>query len=682
MTKLSPRRQLPYMQARTNPVTPTQMEEFKAALMGVFDDSRTTQVAAEPVKPILQCSREIKDPTHVSVVEVPCSVRSDIDAMALEPPISTGEFADHHLDEYRNFSFTLMQFSTSPDAKLKKSSFKSDSQKACHLKAAGDRSVRRSTTEREIHQPQCNYVLCHIGRHYVCTKKISPTQKFVKMVTWELSLTEKNREDYLKALEEFLDRSTTTRHAFHSGLDWYRSTRAINNPNRAWDVNDARRPEEQQSQIDAEIPRRLAIACCVQAKIRSIPDEGTIYLEELPGWTEDELRNFSLNMMQFALFFCVSFSQLEQRLDDYEVTWWCQQMKAVEPALCHFELHWMPRRMVEELAKHTTDSSEGLCYNKMKLDSEEEKELVTATLSDIFTNKDLTGHEPTGKDSPGTDDTSPKETKPIMWDSSGRPVESGHVFTFRAATADMKKTEAMIRSQWLMIKLAALSAAAESVNILDRRPPFGPISPIWQRNSQGEFTESTTTVETAETQVDKPTSLTKMQILTDEWLEAAQAEKLATLTETEMITSAMPEEAQAEKLAIPTETKNPGPKETRQELSTTVAETETPSHEGPAAPTRTKRAKEHVKTLAHRAMSMVSMRSSAQHEKQPAKTGRRPAGNGGGRTDRVQGQGARASLQSCHWAAPQAKERHRVLWAGCVWHRASCTSLRTEPSLS
>ncbi|KAL9948086.1 hypothetical protein ACHAQF_003473 [Verticillium nonalfalfae] len=151
------------------------------------------------------------------------------------------------------------------------------------------------------------------------------------------------------------------------------------------------------------------------------------------------------------------------------------------------ELHWMPRRMVEELAKHTTDSSEGLCYNKMKLDSEEEKELVTATLSDIFTNKDLTGHEPTGKDSPGTDDTSPKETKPIMWDSSGRPVESGHVFTFRAATADMKKTEAMIRSQWLMIKLAALSAAAESVNILDRRPPFGPISPIWQRNSQGEF---------------------------------------------------------------------------------------------------------------------------------------------------------------------------------------------------
>ncbi|KAL9948087.1 hypothetical protein D7B24_004869 [Verticillium nonalfalfae] len=112
-----------------------------------------------------------------------------------------------------------------------------------------------------------------------------------------------------------------------------------------------------------------------------------------------------------------------------------------------------------------------------------------------------------------------------------------------------------------------------------------------------------------------------MQILTDEWLEAAQAEKLATLTETEMITSAMPEEAQAEKLAIPTETKNPGPKETRQELSTTVAETEAPSHEGPAAPTRTKRAKEHVKTLAHRAMSMVSMRSSAQHEKQPAKTG-------------------------------------------------------------
>ncbi|RNJ51965.1 hypothetical protein D7B24_004867 [Verticillium nonalfalfae] len=96
---------------RTNPVTPTQMEESKAALMGVFDDSRTTQVAAEPVKPILQCSREIKDPTHVSVVEVPCSVRSDINAMALEPPISTGEFADHHLDEYRNFSFTLMQFS-------------------------------------------------------------------------------------------------------------------------------------------------------------------------------------------------------------------------------------------------------------------------------------------------------------------------------------------------------------------------------------------------------------------------------------------------------------------------------------------------------------------------------------------------------------------------------------------
>ncbi|KAG7118417.1 hypothetical protein HYQ45_014933 [Verticillium longisporum] len=112
-----------------------------------------------------------------------------------------------------------------------------------------------------------------------------------------------------------------------------------------------------------------------------------------------------------------------------------------------------------------------------------------------------------------------------------------------------------------------------------------------------------------------------MDDVTDKWLKEAQVEKLAIPTETKNITSNMPEEAQVEKLAIPTETKNIGSEEARKELSTTIAETETLPHEDPATPTRTKRAKEHVKTLAHRAMSMMSMRSSSQHDKRSAKPG-------------------------------------------------------------
>ncbi|KAG7119613.1 hypothetical protein HYQ45_014932 [Verticillium longisporum] len=525
------------------------------------------------------------------------------------------------------------------------------------------------------------------------------------MVYWELSFTEKNREDYLKASEEFLGHSTTTWHAFQSGLDWHRSTRAINNPNRTWDVDNSQRPEEQRSQMDAEIIRRLEIARYVQDKIRAAPVAGVLDQHELPKWKEAELRNFSYNLMQFSLFFCASLSKLEMLMGE-RPSWWCTQMKSVEPALSHFlqknyphledesgsepesqapytsrrqaaatgavgriiaqrqaakdrdgnrciftgfssvdvchiwpfavnnsprkaktlrqtlacftivafpgsgfldlerllcpnddiassdkawnmltmaptqhrdwskvrfglkfvdgsvkilgsnaahgdgasrtghkkkateeapetpkakvnrssrtksssswprrtgapeapgpsiqdndtsewssysvELHWLPRRVVEELNKHTTDSGSDLCYNKIKIDSDEETELLRATLSDVFANKYLTDKDTTDEDLKGKGPADVDEAPPkaLMWDSSGRPVESGHVFTLRAATADMAKTEAMIRTQWLMLKIAALSGAAEAVDNLDREPPTDPRVGSWETNSQGEW---------------------------------------------------------------------------------------------------------------------------------------------------------------------------------------------------
>ncbi|KAF3347526.1 hypothetical protein VD0002_g8788 [Verticillium dahliae] len=525
------------------------------------------------------------------------------------------------------------------------------------------------------------------------------------MVYWQPSLTEKDREDYLKAFEEFLGHSTTTRHAFQSGLNWHRSTRAINNPNCAWDVDHPQRPEEQRSQMDAEIIRRLEIARHVQDKIRAAPAAGDIDQHELPEWTEAELRNFSYNMMQFSLFFCTSLSKLEYSMEDAP-SWWCTQMRGVESALAHFlqknyphledesgsepesqapytprrqaaatgaigrsvaqrqaardrdgnrciftgsssvdvchiwpfavnnspgkrktlrrtltfftlvafpgsgftnlkrllcpsddiassdkawnmltmaptqhrdwskvrfglkfvdgsvkalgvnaahgdgarhaghkkkateeapetpeakvgrpsrtesissrprrtgapeeasgpstqdndasewssysvELHWLPRRIVEALSKHTTDSGSDLCYNKIKIDSDEEAESLRATLSDIFANKYSTDKDTTDEDIKGKGPADVDEAPPqaLMWDSSGRPVESGHVFTLRAATADMAKTEAMIRTQWLMLKIAALSGAAEAVDRLNRKPPMPPRVGTFKTNAQGE----------------------------------------------------------------------------------------------------------------------------------------------------------------------------------------------------
>ncbi|KAF3354089.1 hypothetical protein VDGD_06398 [Verticillium dahliae] len=526
------------------------------------------------------------------------------------------------------------------------------------------------------------------------------------MVYWQPSLTEKDREDYLKALEEFLGHSTTTRHAFQSGLNWHRSTRAINNPNCAWDVDHPQRPEEQRSQMDAEIIRRLEIARYVQDKIRNAPAAGVVDQHELPEWTEAELRNFSYNMMQFSVFFCTSLSKLENSVGE-RPSWWCTQMRGVESALAHFlqknyphfedesgsepesqapytprrqaaatgaigrsvaqrqaardrdgnrciftgsssvdvchiwpfavnnspgkvktlrqmlafftmvafpgsgfidldrllcprddiassdkawnmltmaptqhrdwskvrfglkfvdgsvkalgvnaahgdgarhaghkkkateeapetpeakvgrpsrtesissrprrtgapeeasgpstqdndasewssysvELHWLPRRIVEALSKHTTDSGSDLCYNKIKIDSDEEAELLRATLSDIFANKYLTDKDTTDEDIKGKGPADVDEAPPqaLMWDSSGRPVESGHVFTLRAATADMAKTEAMIRTQWMMLKIAALSGAAEAVDRLNRKPPMPPRVGTFKTNAQGEW---------------------------------------------------------------------------------------------------------------------------------------------------------------------------------------------------
>src|SRR5690554_2550414 len=70
-------------------------------------------------------------------------------------------------------------------------------------------------------------------------------------------------------------------------------------------------------------------------------------------------------------------------------------------------------------------------------------------------------------------------------DQDGRLVESGRFFTLRVETRDLEKTRALIEAQWLAVRMAALSAAAEVADDLSYRSP-----PCWHVKTPHPFLES------------------------------------------------------------------------------------------------------------------------------------------------------------------------------------------------
>ena len=63
----------------------------------------------------------------------------------------------------------------------------------------------------------------------------------------------------------------------------------------------------------------------------------------------------------------------------------------------------------------------------------------------------------------------------VMYATSARPVESGHILRLKVKTADLKKTKTLIEAQWVALKLAVLCGAADVADKLNRDPPPLPL---------------------------------------------------------------------------------------------------------------------------------------------------------------------------------------------------------------
>ena len=60
-------------------------------------------------------------------------------------------------------------------------------------------------------------------------------------------------------------------------------------------------------------------------------------------------------------------------------------------------------------------------------------------------------------------------------DQHGRPIETGRVIPLRVHKEDFEKAKTVIKAQWQLLQVAALSGAAEAPDELDPRYHFPPL---------------------------------------------------------------------------------------------------------------------------------------------------------------------------------------------------------------
>ncbi|MBE3041259.1 hypothetical protein IMZ48_01465, partial [Candidatus Bathyarchaeota archaeon] len=59
----------------------------------------------------------------------------------------------------------------------------------------------------------------------------------------------------------------------------------------------------------------------------------------------------------------------------------------------------------------------------------------------------------------------------IARDENGRLIESGRLLTLKVEAKDLDKAKTVIDAQWLALRMAAVSGAAEVADELDKQPP-------------------------------------------------------------------------------------------------------------------------------------------------------------------------------------------------------------------
>ena len=138
-----------------------------------------------------------------------------------------------------------------------------------------------------------------------------------------------------------------------------------------------------------------------------------------------------------------------------------EQGKDIEYTLFTVQWYWLPDQIPESLESFL-ETPAGATVQRLirprqlvRLGSDDELGSLACSLRDSF------AHAPARHSTMGA----------TARDQQGRLIESGRVFTLKVETGDLDKIKTVIDYQWLAVRMASMSGAAQVADDLEKEPP-------------------------------------------------------------------------------------------------------------------------------------------------------------------------------------------------------------------
>jgi hypothetical protein len=128
--------------------------------------------------------------------------------------------------------------------------------------------------------------------------------------------------------------------------------------------------------------------------------------------------------------------------------------KEIEYTVFRVQWHWLPKKIADSI--------------QSKLSPHPHKPLPPRRLVRLETAEDITSVANAINESISSPQSLCSPKKATLRDCDGRLIETGRLFTLRVAREDEEKMKTVIDAQWLAIRMAAFSGAAEVADELER----------------------------------------------------------------------------------------------------------------------------------------------------------------------------------------------------------------------